>query len=468
MVPTPVLRKIVTIFVIFAFLSQDGMFLFSQSRSDIEKQFIQAKTEYSKGMYGRARRRLERLTEKIKVLGETTGDKELKGQFFLLLGAACEQTGSEESRTEYYYEQAKENGAGTIAGINIEYLVVYNRIIKGKRITSQGMISKNGKKKKKKFPWLLVTAGVLAVVVIVYIILQNKKYTLNVTTGEGISGTPSSGTATYKKGTLVDYKYDLMTGYSNLVVTLDGSPVSPSGTIKMNGNHTLVARADLNTVTIETNTAEVIVPEGATAQFQVRLSAQPLADTIVNIARSSGDTDINVQSPNTLIFKSNDWGTYQSVTLSADTDADIDNDTATIRISAEGLPDKEITARESDTTRPTDLRLCLDEAFDFSAQEKSNKDEGDFYYEQDAGSGTNYFYSEITDQDGGIAIYGKVILPLEDVPISDSEKYKEQVSPEIGNIYIARDRQVTGYYIVFKVLNVTSTCIDIEWIYRRK
>lgn len=101
------------------------------------------------------------------------------------------------------------------------------------------------KKKKKKFPWLLVIGGAVAVGVILYLVLnkKTKKYDLTVTVGEGVQGTPASGTYTYKKGEVVNYNYSAASGYSDLNVLLDGSPAAASGTITMNSNHTLTAAA---------------------------------------------------------------------------------------------------------------------------------------------------------------------------------------------------------------------------------
>jgi len=97
-------------------------------------------------------------------------------------------------------------------------------------------------KKKKKFPWLLVVGGVVVVGVVLYfLVIKKPKYDLTVNVGEGINGTPPSGTSSHKKGTSVSYNYSLKSGYTDLLVKLDGSPVSASGSIKMEKNSTLTA-----------------------------------------------------------------------------------------------------------------------------------------------------------------------------------------------------------------------------------
>ena len=102
------------------------------------------------------------------------------------------------------------------------------------------------KKKKKKFPWLLVIGGAVAIGIILFLILKKKtkKYTLTVNIGEGVQGTPASGTYTYKDGEVINYNYYTTSGYSDLNVLLDGHPVPSSGNINMNENHSLTAEKD--------------------------------------------------------------------------------------------------------------------------------------------------------------------------------------------------------------------------------
>ncbi len=106
--------------------------------------------------------------------------------------------------------------------------------------------------------------------------------------------------------------------------------------------------SDNDALSFVINTDSVTVPEGSTATFQVMLSSQPASTVYASVSRVSGDSDINVQSGSSLTFTSSNWNTYQTVTLSAAEDADTTNGTATIRISASGIPNKDITATESD------------------------------------------------------------------------------------------------------------------------
>jgi hypothetical protein len=95
---------------------------------------------------------------------------------------------------------------------------------------------------KKRFPWPIVLAGVVAAAAVVYfVVVLNKKYTLTVSVGEGITGTPTAGSTTYKKNKTVEYSYSLQSGYRDLAVMLDGTPVAASGSLKMDKDHALAA-----------------------------------------------------------------------------------------------------------------------------------------------------------------------------------------------------------------------------------
>jgi uncharacterized Zn-binding protein involved in type VI secretion len=99
-------------------------------------------------------------------------------------------------------------------------------------------------RKGKKFPWLIVAlVAVAGGAALYFLVLKKKNYTLTVTVGEGVTGTPAAGTSTNEKGTVVAYSYSLQSGYENLTVTLDGAAVAASGTVTMNANHALAASA---------------------------------------------------------------------------------------------------------------------------------------------------------------------------------------------------------------------------------
>ena len=77
--------------------------------------------------------------------------------------------------------------------------------------------------------------------------------------------------------------------------------------------------------------------EGATTTFTVRLSGPPLANTMVTVARTSGDADVNVTGGASLVFTPANFATPQTVTLAAAEDADFTADSADVSISATGF-----------------------------------------------------------------------------------------------------------------------------------
>lgn len=206
---------------------------------DNEKQFEKAKTEYLSGQYSSSRSRLNRT---IGIIINQGGQEVTLGKYYLLLGAIYE---IEENPTlaGENYKRAKEYKIKSIDGVDFEKLPVYKRTMR------KGVIQKPGTRKKKKFPILLVVGGVVVVAVLAALLFTKKKtetYTLIVIRGSGIDGTPAGGSTSYDKGSSVSYNYSLQSGYTNLVVTLEGTTVSSSGTVTMDQNHTLFASATLS------------------------------------------------------------------------------------------------------------------------------------------------------------------------------------------------------------------------------
>ena len=130
-----------------------------------------------------------------------------------------------------------------------------------------------------------------------FLVLKKKDYTLTVSVGEGVTGSPAAGTSTSKKGTVINYSYAKQAGYDNLVVTLDGAPVAASGSVTMNANHALEAKASKTfvlTVTkgdhvegapnsgvyshaLGTNVAYSYAPASGYANLEVKLDNVPVA-----------------------------------------------------------------------------------------------------------------------------------------------------------------------------------------------
>jgi hypothetical protein len=91
----------------------------------------------------------------------------------------------------------------------------------------------------------------------------------------------------------------------------------------------------------------VVVPEGGTTTFNVRLNAEPTTDLSVSIARDGGDSDLSV-SPAVLTFTRQNWHVNQAVTVTAAEDADGANGFASIRCSAVEAMPASISAFEQD------------------------------------------------------------------------------------------------------------------------
>jgi hypothetical protein len=112
-------------------------------------------------------------------------------------------------------------------------------------------------------------------------------------------------------------------------------------------------------ISFVTDKDSLAVPEGGTADFQVNLSGEPSSDVVVTVSLvAGGDEDITVKSSDEqLIFKTNNWNSYQKVRLEAAEDDDAENGQATILISAPGMEDKEISAIEDDND---ELKFVVD------------------------------------------------------------------------------------------------------------
>ncbi len=349
-------RKIISLVVMAAFLTHMNICLLAQSEGEIVRQFQSAKSHYLNGQYMNAKTRIERIINII--IEKAIPRTDILGGCYLLLGAIYEKEDKNILAQENYQKAKETYGILLVVGVNLEPLPLYRKIVKGEIESPPGMIERSGEKKKKKFPWLLVVGGAVVVGAVVYfLLLKPKKKTLTVNLGEGTAGEPATGTYEYKKGEVVNYNYQLQAGYSQLSVLLDGTAVSPQGTVTMDRNHRLTASAAPNVVNFVTDRDRVDVPEGSTAAFNVKLSAQPRSEINVTVSPGGGDGDISVLAPSSLTFTPTNWAAYQAVTLQAAEDPDAENGEATIRIGTAGMTAKDIIAAEIDNDN---LRFVID------------------------------------------------------------------------------------------------------------
>ena len=85
---------------------------------------------------------------------------------------------------------------------------------------------------------------------------------------------------------------------------------------------------------LEVYPAQLSVDEGRATGYTVRLLTQPSADVTVTISGAAGSDLAGV--PETLTFTGADWYSWQTVTMVAEDDGDIDNDEATLTHTATG------------------------------------------------------------------------------------------------------------------------------------
>ncbi len=91
---------------------------------------------------------------------------------------------------------------------------------------------------------------------------------------------------------------------------------------------------DDESVGVELSASSLTPSEGGSASYTVKLSTQPSASVTVTITGTTG-TDLSLDTTS-LTFTTSDWGTAQTVTVSAGEDADATDDEATLTHTASG------------------------------------------------------------------------------------------------------------------------------------
>ncbi|MDD4858233.1 MAG: T9SS type A sorting domain-containing protein, partial [Candidatus Krumholzibacteria bacterium] len=141
---------------------------------------------------------------------------------------------------------------------------------------------------------------------------------------------------------------DVENGSASVIVYVSSGPSAASETVR-------ITESDDDDLAFVLDQDTVVVAEGGTSEFHVRLTGEPSADVHVLVTRSSGDGDITVQSGGSLIFTADDWDIDQTVVLAAADDQDSQDGEATIRIrvsSGSAVPDATLPARENDDDPP--------------------------------------------------------------------------------------------------------------------
>lgn len=254
------------------FLFQADVLLAVSQGENLDLQFQRAKDDFSNRVFDSALKRLMRLEALYKKIPKRTDEMERKyGETLALLGA-CREVLSQDKKivTDTYTRAKSALGSHQLTDPDLSSLDLYRKTFNIKTPVDQSkVIQKVGQPlKQKKFPWLAVGAIVIAGAAAFFLLSKKPKRTLTVTVSEGVDGTPISGTSTYRNGAVVNYSYTLKSGYNALTVKLDGQDVAASGTITMDGNHTLTASASKTyTLAVTKGTGVDGTPDSGTPQY---------------------------------------------------------------------------------------------------------------------------------------------------------------------------------------------------------
>lgn len=93
------------------------------------------------------------------------------------------------------------------------------------------------------------------------------------------------------------------------------------------------------------------VVEGGRVGFAVRLAREPASDVTVTVARTAGDTSVEVFTASSIIFTPQNWDEPVAVELAAMLDFDSDADLATITLTAPGMDPQEVQVTTRDVNR---------------------------------------------------------------------------------------------------------------------
>ncbi|WP_248964279.1 glycoside hydrolase family 48 protein [Sphaerisporangium perillae] len=161
-------------------------------------------------------------------------------------------------------------------------------------------------------------------------------------------------------------KVDFYNG-TTLLGTDTSSPYTYSWTNVAAGSYSLTAKATDNAGTATTSSpvgitvsgastpsivvspTTLVVPEGGTAGYSVKLSQAPTSSVTVATSKAGGgDADLTVSSGGSLTFTTSNWNTAQTVTIRAAEDSDSTAGTATFNSTASGWTGGSLTATEAD------------------------------------------------------------------------------------------------------------------------
>ena len=146
----------------------------------------------------------------------------------------------------------------------------------------------------------------------------NGKFTLTVTVGTGVTGTPAAGTYSYNEGDVVDYSYSLASGYTGLSVTVDSTAVTSSGTITMSSLHTLDATSSKQYDITGTWTLDETYLDGSTFKVSATFVGDLYSGRVTDSDGGSGTYTVSSSTVSFILTYPNVTYSY-SGTLSDDT-----------------------------------------------------------------------------------------------------------------------------------------------------
>jgi len=236
----------------------------------------------------------------------------------------------------------------------------------GQTIQKEG-IKKQGKKKK--FPVLLVLLGTAAIGTALFLLLKKKKAPAPTTGSIKVESSPDGAriwlNETDTGQTTPAILAGIQPGSHSIKLTKEGYlDYQVNVTVEVGKETLLFAPLTPAPTPIFVTTSDTVtVPEGGQSTFQVKLSEKPISNVTATVRRISGDMDITIASGENLTFTSGNWDTYQAVTLNAAEDSDAENGETIFRISAAGIPDKDILAVEQDRGGPGYLTVTPSDDF---------------------------------------------------------------------------------------------------------
>ncbi len=184
--------------------------------------------------------------------------------------------------------------------------------------------------------------------------------TVTLTPGAGVGVTPgtlSFAPASYavvQSASVSGTQDDNAANVNTSVVA--SAPSSLSATVPM-----LVV--DDDPLLLELSLPAVMIGEAGSATVGVRLTAQPLDSTIVNI--SSNDMDAATALPATRTFTTANWDTFQNITIAGVNDADVASEGVTVTVSSPPVPAQTsgVTVTDDDVVEivPSASSLVIDE-----------------------------------------------------------------------------------------------------------